>query len=55
LGGYAKTPIFGALSAGAVGYLLKGAPATEIMRAIRDVAAGGSALRLVVAAGRGML
>ncbi|MGI8913136.1 MAG: LuxR C-terminal-related transcriptional regulator, partial [Chloroflexota bacterium] len=42
--------IFGALSAGAVGYLLKGTPATELVRAIRDVAAGGSSLGPMVAA-----
>jgi DNA-binding NarL/FixJ family response regulator len=31
-----------ALSAGAAGYLLKGAPAAELMAAIRDVAAGAA-------------
>ena len=42
--------VFGALKAGAAGYLLKGTPATEIVRAIRDVHAGGSALEPAVAA-----
>ncbi len=42
--------VFGALKAGAAGYLLKGTPAAEIVRAIRDVHAGGSALEPTVAA-----
>jgi DNA-binding NarL/FixJ family response regulator len=42
--------VFGALQAGASGYLLKGATATEIIRAVRAVAAGGSALEPRVAA-----
>ena len=42
--------IFGALTGGAAGYLLKGTPATEIVRAIRDVHGGGSALGPTVAA-----
>ena len=42
--------VFGALRAGAKGYLLKGAPADEIARAIRAVHAGGSALEPRVAA-----
>jgi DNA-binding NarL/FixJ family response regulator len=42
--------IFGALKAGASGYLLKGAPAAEIGRAIRVVHAGGSHLEARVAA-----
>jgi len=41
--------IFGALRGGAAGYLLKGTPATEIVRAIRDVHAGGSSLGPTVA------
>lgn len=36
--------VLGALRAGARGYLLKGSSAVEIARAIREVAAGGSAL-----------
>lgn len=36
--------VLGALRAGARGYLLKGSSAAEITRAIREVAAGGSAL-----------
>lgn len=42
--------IFGAIRAGAKGYLLKGAPAAEIGRAVRDVAAGGSYLEPRIAA-----
>lgn len=42
--------VFGALEAGASGYLLKGAPTEEIARAIRAVAAGGSHLEPRVAA-----
>ncbi len=42
--------VFGALRAGARGYLLKGAPASEIVRAVRTVFAGGSALEPRVAA-----
>jgi len=39
-----------AIAAGAKGYLLKGAPAPELVKAIRAVAAGGSALEPRVAA-----
>lgn len=42
--------IFGAVQAGAQGYLLKGAPRDELFRAIRVVHAGGSLLEPVVAA-----
>jgi DNA-binding NarL/FixJ family response regulator len=42
--------VFGALRAGAKGYLLKGAPAEEIAGAIRAVHAGGSSLAPRVAA-----
>ncbi len=42
--------VFGALRAGAKGYLLKGAAADEIARAVRAVYAGGSALEPRVAA-----
>ena len=42
--------VFGALRAGARGYLLKGAAAEEIARAIRTVQAGGSHLEARVAA-----
>lgn len=42
--------VFGAVEAGASGYLLKGAPTEEIARAIRAVAAGGSHLAPRVAA-----
>ncbi|HEY7064852.1 MAG TPA: response regulator transcription factor [Chloroflexota bacterium] len=42
--------VFGALEAGAAGYLLKGARTDEIARAIREVAAGGSYLTPRVAA-----
>jgi len=42
--------VFGALKAGAAGYLLKGTPAAEIVRAIHDIHAGGSALEPTVAA-----
>jgi DNA-binding NarL/FixJ family response regulator len=42
--------VFGALRAGARGYLLKGAAAEEIARAIRTVQAGGSYLEPRVAA-----
>ena len=41
--------IFGALQAGAQGYLLKGAPREEIFRAIREVVQGGSLLAPVIA------
>jgi DNA-binding NarL/FixJ family response regulator len=41
--------ILGALQAGAKGYLLKGAPRTELFNAIRVVHAGGSLLQPVVA------
>ena len=41
--------IFGAVQAGAQGYLLKGAPREEIFAAIRVVGAGGSLLQPVVA------
>jgi DNA-binding NarL/FixJ family response regulator len=42
--------IFGAIEAGAKGYLLKGAPTEEIARAIRTVHGGGSHLASRVAA-----
>ncbi len=42
--------VFGAIRAGAKGYLLKGAPIEEISRAIRAVNAGGSHLEPRVAA-----
>jgi DNA-binding NarL/FixJ family response regulator len=42
--------VLGAIRAGARGYLLKGAAVADIARAIRDVAAGGSALEPRVAA-----
>lgn len=42
--------VFGAIRAGASGYLLKGAPTEEIARAIRGVHAGGSHLEPRVAA-----
>ena len=42
--------ILGAIRAGATGYLLKGAAAADIARAIRAVAGGGSALEPRVAA-----
>jgi len=42
--------VLGALKAGAKGYLLKGATAAEIARAVRAVAAGGSALEPRIAA-----
>lgn len=41
--------IFGALQAGAQGYLLKGAPRAEIFAAIRTVSAGGALIPPVVA------
>jgi len=41
--------VLGALQAGAKGYLLKGAPRSEIFNAIRVVAQGGSLLQPVVA------
>jgi len=41
--------IFGALQAGAQGYLLKGAPRAEIFAAIRAVSAGGALIPSVVA------
>ena len=41
--------ILGAVQAGAKGYLLKGAPRTELFNAIRVVHAGGSLLQPVVA------
>ena len=48
--------VFPALRAGAHGYLLKESTAAELIRGIRDVAAGGSPLhpavaRLIIAAG----
>lgn len=42
--------VLGAINAGAQGYLLKGAAADEIIRAIREVHAGGSHLAARVAA-----
>lgn len=42
--------VLGALRAGAKGYLLKGATAAEIARAVRAVASGGSALEPRIAA-----
>lgn len=42
--------VLGAIRAGARGYLLKGATSADIARAVRDVAAGGSALEPRVAA-----
>jgi DNA-binding NarL/FixJ family response regulator len=42
--------VLGAIRAGARGYLLKGAAVADIARAVRDVAAGGSALEPRVAA-----
>jgi len=42
--------VLGALKAGAKGYLLKGATAAEIARAVRAVATGGSALEPRIAA-----
>ncbi len=42
--------VFGAIEAGASGYLLKGAPVEEIARAIRSVAADGSYIEPRVAA-----
>ncbi len=42
--------IVGAVRAGARGYLLKGVPATDVARAIRDVYAGGSYLPGPIAA-----
>ncbi len=42
--------VLGALRAGAKGYLLKGATAAEIARAVRVVASGGSALEPRIAA-----
>lgn len=44
-----QTRVFEALRAGASGYLLKRSPATEIVRAIRDVGAGGAPLSTPVA------
>ncbi len=44
-----QTRVFEALRAGANGYLLKRSPATEIVRAIRDVGAGGAPLSTPVA------
>lgn len=41
--------VLGAIDVGAKGYLLKGVPADEIMRAIREVHAGGSHLAARVA------
>jgi DNA-binding NarL/FixJ family response regulator len=41
--------IVGAVQAGAKGYLLKGAPRSEIFNAIRVIAAGGSLLQPVIA------
>ncbi len=42
--------VIGAMQAGARGYVLKGAPATDVARAIRDVYAGGSYLPPAIAA-----
>ena len=42
-------PIFAALRAGAVGYLLKDASSGELRRAVRDAAAGASPLQPAVA------
>ncbi len=42
--------IFAMLQAGASGYVLKNAPSNELVRAVRTVAAGGSALDPVVTA-----
>jgi DNA-binding NarL/FixJ family response regulator len=42
--------VLGAIRAGAKGYLLKGAAVAAIARAVRDVAAGGSALEPRIAA-----
>src|SRR5512145_1625224 len=42
--------IFAMLQAGASGYVLKNAPSEELIRAVRTVAAGGSALDPVVTA-----
>ena len=42
--------IFATLQAGASGYVLKSAPAAELVRAVRTVAAGGSALDPIVTA-----
>src|SRR5579863_6690667 len=42
--------VVGAVRAGAAGYLLKGAPATDVAKAIRDVHAGGSYLPAQIAA-----
>jgi DNA-binding NarL/FixJ family response regulator len=42
--------IVGAVRSGARGYVLKGAPATEVAQAIRDVNAGGSYLPPAIAA-----
>lgn len=44
-----QTRVFEALRAGASGYLLKRSPASEIVRAIRDVGAGGAPLSTPVA------
>ncbi|MBV6406158.1 MAG: response regulator transcription factor [Flavobacteriales bacterium] len=41
--------VFAAVCAGANGYILKSAPVDEIVRAIRDVHAGGSAMTPVIA------
>ncbi len=41
--------IFAMLQAGASGYVLKNAPSDELVRAVRTVAAGGSALPVVTA------
>lgn len=41
--------LFNALCAGATGYLLKSAPAEEVVRSIRDIHAGGSPMSLPIA------
>jgi DNA-binding NarL/FixJ family response regulator len=41
--------VFGALQAGAVGYLLKSTPAGEILAALRDALAGGSPMSPAIA------
>jgi DNA-binding NarL/FixJ family response regulator len=42
--------VFGAIQAGAKGYLLKGSPAPELVRAIRHVSAGGTYLSPTIGA-----
>lgn len=43
------TVVFDSLKAGAVGYVLKLSPATEILEAIRDVVAGGAPMSSAIA------